>query len=121
MSSGSKEYIEAVIGKEVNLESKLWNSFDRITLVNKKEKERLTLDMNLAFKSGDTEGAYNHVVIAELKQENVNRNSLFFQLMKKNLVRPEGFSKYCVGAVTLNPDLKFNNFKSKLLLIDKLK
>lgn len=121
LTAGSKEYIEAVIGKEVNLESKLWNSFDRITLVNKKEKERLTLDMNLSFKSGDVEGNYEHIVIAELKQEDVNRNSLFFQLMKKNRVRPNGFSKYCVGAVTLNPELKFNNFKSKLLLIDKLK
>lgn len=83
LSAGSKEYIEAVIGSEVNLESKLWNSFDRITLVNKKEKERLTLDMNLAFQAGEVEGSYNHIVIAELKQEDANRNSLFFQLMKK--------------------------------------
>lgn len=121
LSSKSNEYISAVIGEDFDLKSKLWNSFDRITLVNKKEKERLTLDMNLAFKSGELSGSYEHIVIAELKQENVNRNSLFFQLMKKKAVRPNGFSKYCVGAITLNPDLKFNNFKSNMLLIEKLK
>jgi hypothetical protein len=121
LSAGSKEYIEAVIGKEYGLESKLWNSFDRITLVNKFEKERLTLDLNLGFQDGDNSENFPHIVIAELKQENVNRNSLFYELMKKNLVRPNGFSKYCAGTAVLNPTLKSNNFKEKLLLLEKLK
>lgn len=121
LTSGSREYVEAVIGKEYGLESKMWNSFDRITLVNKVEKERLTLDLNLGFQDGDKVVSLPHIVIAELKQENVNRKSLFYKLMKKNLVRPNGFSKYCVGTAKMNPDLKSNNFKSKLLLIDKLK
>ncbi|MFT4600821.1 MAG: hypothetical protein ACI857_000998 [Arenicella sp.] len=121
LTTGSKEYIDAVIGKEYGLESKMWNYFDRITLVNKVEKERLTLDLNLGFKDGEHKEDFPHIVIAELKQENVNRNSLFFQLMKKNSVRPNGFSKYCVGTAKLNPLLKSNNFKEKLLLIDKLK
>ncbi len=121
LSSGSKEYIDAVIGKEYGLESKMWNSFDRITLVNKVEKERLTLDLNLGFQDGDNVQSFPHIVIAELKQEKVNRKSLFYELMKKNLVRPNGFSKYCVGTAKLNPGLKANNFKPKLLLIDKLK
>jgi hypothetical protein len=41
--------------------------------------------------------------------------------MKENEIRPYSISKYCVGAVSLNPNLKYNNFKEKLLLIDKLK
>ena len=121
LTEGSKEYIEAVTGTDYGLVSKMWNSFDRITLVNKFEKERLTLDLNLGFKDGEKTESYPHIVIAELKQENVNRNSLFYQLMKKNLVRPNGFSKYCVGTAALNPSLKSNNFKDKLLLLEKLK
>lgn len=121
LSEKSKGFINDVIGKETNLEAKLWNSFGRITLVNNTEKERLTLDLNLTFEWKDNKVVYDHVVIAELKQENVNRNSIFYSLMKKNGIGPYSISKYCVGAVSLNPDLKYNNFKEKLLLIDKLK
>jgi len=120
-SEKSKGFINDVIGKETNLEAKLWNSFGRITLVNNKEKERLTLDLNLTFEWKDNKVVYDHLVIAELKQENVNRNSVFYSLMKENGIGPYSISKYCVGAVSLNPSLKYNNFKDKLLLIDKLK
>ena len=117
----SKGFINEVIGKETNLEAKLWNSFGRITLVNNLAKERLTLDLNLTFEWKDNKVVYDHLVIAELKQENVDRNSIFYSIMKENGVGPYSISKYCVGAVSLNPTLKYNNFKDKLLLIDKLK
>ena len=99
---------------------KLWNGFRRITLVNNNEKERLTLDLGLNFDWEGKKETFDHVVIAELKQENANRESLFYSLMKKNGIRPNGMSKYCVGAISLFPDLKYNNFKEKILLIDKL-
>lgn len=121
MTDSSKNYIGAALGSDKTLECKLYNSFDRITLVNKTEKERLTIDLNLNYKSSIGTKGYNHVVIAELKQENINRKSLFYETMKKNIIRPNGFSKYCIGAITLDPDLKYNNFKSNILLLDKLK
>ena len=121
LTNNSKDFINKVIGTETNLVAKLWNSFGRITLVNNEIKERLTLDLNLTFNWKDDKVVYDHLVIAELKQENVNRNSPFYSLMKKNGVGPYSISKYCVGAVSLNPELKYNNFKDKLLLIDKLK
>lgn len=121
LSQGSIEYIEAVTGVPFKLESKLFNYFERITLVNKFEKERLTIDLNLGFESPNANVDFPHIVVAELKQERVNRKSLFFRLMKKYGVRPNGFSKYCMGAMTLNPDLKHNNFKRKKILINKLK
>jgi len=117
----SKGFINDVIGQQTDLEAKLWNSFGRITLVNNVEKERLTLDLNLTFEWKDNKVVYDHLVIAELKQENVNRNSVFYSLMKQNGIGPYSISKYCVGAVSLNPTLKYNNFKDKLLLIDKLR
>lgn len=121
MSAGSKEYVQAVIGEEMSLESKLWNLFDRITLVNKTEKERLTIDLNLGFKTAEFHDVFDHLVVAELKQERINRQSLFYQLMKKNGIRRNGFSKYCVGVVTVNSEVKYNNFKPHLRLIEKLK
>ena len=121
LSLGSKTYVDGVIGEEYDLESKLWNTFDRITLVNKTEKERLTIDINLAFEMGNKSEKFNHLVVAELKQERINRQSLFFKVMKKNGIRRNGFSKYCVGAITVDPNLKYNNFKRHLRLIEKLK
>lgn len=120
LTEGSQEYIEAVMDQEVSLESKLYNSFDRITLVSKTDKERLTIDLNLGFKDEKGTDNFNHIVIAELKQERLNSRSLFYRLMKRHIIRPGGFSKYCIGAITLNPELKYNNFKRKLMLIDKL-
>ncbi|MGV6861962.1 MAG: polyphosphate polymerase domain-containing protein [Putridiphycobacter sp.] len=121
LSKKSSEFIKNIVGENVELESKLWNSFGRMTLVNKNLEERLTLDLNLTFKWHNKEVVYDHVVIAELKQGQVNRSSAFYDLMKKNEIRPYSISKYCVGAVSLNPNLKYNNFKEKLLLIEKLK
>ena len=64
--------------------------------------------------------SYDHVVVAELKQENANRVSLFYSLMKEHEIRPCGLSKYCIGAIALYPELKYNSFKEKIILIDKL-
>lgn len=121
LSEKSNEFINDVIGEEAPIVAKLWNSFGRITLVNKNMEERLTLDLNLTFRWEEQTVVYDHFVIAELKQGNVNRDSVFYKLMKENEIRPYSISKYCVGAVSLNPKLKYNNFKEKLLLIDKLK
>lgn len=120
LKNRSANYINEVIGKKINLEAKLWNSFQRITLVNNAAKERLTLDLGLSFSWGEVKKEFDHIVIAELKQEREDRSSLFYRLMKTNGIRSNGMSKYCVGAATLFPTLKSNNFKEKILLIDKL-
>lgn len=120
LDAKSKSYINAVIGEDVILESKLWNNFKRITLVSRNDNERLTLDLGLSFDWQDRKVEYDEIVVAELKQEYANREGIFYSLMKKNQIRPNGMSKYCVGSVGLYPDLKYNNFKEKILLIEKL-
>ncbi len=120
LKAPSKEFINEVIGDDIKLESKLWNSFSRITLVNQAEKERLTLDLNLSFEWEGNVQVFDHVVIAELKQENVNRASQFYRLMKENGVRENRFSKYCMGVIKQNSDVKSNRFKQKVLMLDKL-
>ncbi|WP_027421003.1 polyphosphate polymerase domain-containing protein [Crocinitomix catalasitica] len=120
LSTKSKAFIFGVLEKEVSLEPKLWNSFSRITLVNKHEKERLTFDLGVQYSIGEKKVAYDHLVIAELKQEKLNRLSTFYKLMKEKMIRPYSISKYCVGSIGLYPELKYNNFKSKLIFIDKI-
>lgn len=121
LSQHSAEYVQKVLNEGLDLEMKLYNTFDRITLVNKFSKERLTIDMNLAYENASGSKSLDHLVIAELKQERFDTLSPFYLEMKKHIIRPSGFSKYCIGAISLNERLKYNNFKTKLMLIEKYK
>jgi hypothetical protein len=115
------KFIEGIVTQDVSLKPVMWNSFHRMTLVNKTENERLTLDFDLTFKWNDKTQNFNNLIIAELKQENVNRNSVFYQLMKSRCIRPYRLSKYCIGSIELYGDsLKFNRFKKKLLQLKKI-
>lgn len=100
----------------------LTNKFKRITLVNKRENERLTLDFNLIFNNELNSVELSELVIAELKQTKLNRNSAFYQLMKSLHLRPYRLSKYCIGAIELlgKEKLKFNRFKRKLMYLEKI-
>jgi hypothetical protein len=105
-----------------NLVPTMWNSFQRITLVSKTENERLTLDFNILFEKDGVKKTFKQLVIAELKQEDLNRNSVFYQLMKEQRIRPYRLSKYCLGSVEIYGEdkLKFNRFKKKLLYLKKI-
>ena len=120
LSEEDKKYVEEMSGLSGILESKLSNSFDRITLVHKEHAERLTFDLNLSF---DKEGVHHQMealVIAELKQENYNRQTLFAKILKGKLIRPERVSKYCLGVALLEEDIKKNEIKAKLRKINTL-
>ena len=120
MSETSLQFINDVIPYEIHLVKKIWNSFNRITLVNKIDKERLTLDIGLGFQWNEKKISLENVIIGEVKQEKVNRNSPFMKLIKENGVRPMRVSKYCIGAKLLYPELKNNRFKEKHIHINKI-
>ena len=102
-----------------SLKPTLWVEFDRIALLNKKTRERITLDTNLTYRDKKGTKDLPNIVIAELKQEVIDRHSPFFSYMRFMRLRPFGFSKYSVGTSMLNPHLKKNRVKPKLLMIDK--
>ncbi|MCB0199452.1 MAG: polyphosphate polymerase domain-containing protein [Anaerolineae bacterium] len=102
------------------LRPRLWNDFVRVTLVSKHEPERLTLDLDLSFSYGRRYAELPGVAIAEVKQEGINRGSAFVRQMRAMAIPSTGFSKYCIGTALLYPQLKHNNFKGKLRLVEKL-
>ncbi|MBN1878004.1 MAG: polyphosphate polymerase domain-containing protein [Anaerolineae bacterium] len=102
------------------LEPKLWNTFQRMTLVSKHTIERLTLDIALGFGYGDIHVTLPGVVIAEIKQEGFSLTSDFIGQMRTLGVRPMGFSKYCMGVSLLYDQVKSNNFKPQRLYINKI-
>ena len=101
----------------------LWNSFTRLTLAHKTLPERLTIDLNLGFESFENHTTKNidHIIIAEVKQEKASSNSDFIKAIRKHHIRSSSMSKYCVGTALLNENLKQNNFKERILKINKLK
>jgi hypothetical protein len=93
--------------------------FDRITLVNKQANERLTIDLNLRYTSNGSEKKIQKVAIVEVKQEN-HSISPFRELMKMQRHPKNYMSKYCLGVMCLNKELKMNRFKQKMNVLNKL-
>lgn len=122
LSASSKSFVGLHVKDDDKLEPKLWNQYQRITLVNTELNERLTFDINLEFKWEKEEKKFPSLVIAELKQERKNRDSPFYKLMRSKGIRPYRISKYCIGAIELydTDKLKYNRFKKKLLKLKKI-
>ncbi|WP_397444458.1 polyphosphate polymerase domain-containing protein [Polaribacter sp. R77954] len=120
LSQTSKEFISEITEADYNLQTSLWNSFNRITLVNLKENERVTIDLNLTYSLGDQVKKYNNIVVVELKQSRFDRKSLVVEALKNFGHNPYSISKYCIGVANLYKNLKHNTFKSKLLKINKI-
>jgi hypothetical protein len=122
LSPEHQEFIANSGVKTNYLKPALLNSFQRITLVGKVFNERLTLDLDLSFEINGKSENIENLVIAELKQEKVTRNSPFYKIMKKRLIRPFRISKYCTGLIKLlgSKNIKYNRFKKKLIQIDKI-
>ncbi|RFC53394.1 polyphosphate polymerase domain-containing protein [Brumimicrobium aurantiacum] len=124
LSDSSKEFIdENSIYDSNQLSPVLWNSFTRLTFVHKIDKERLTFDLNISFRkeSESQDHQIPHLIIAEVKQEKMSLNSDFIRLMKRNHILQTSLSKYCIGTVLTNKDIKSNRFKKHILKINKLK
>lgn len=102
-----------------SLTPKLWVNYSRITLVNKSSRERLTVDINLNFRNDAANKHFNNLVIAEVKQEK-SSPSPFIRIMRQNHVRQGSISKYCLGVISLYEQIKKNNFKPRLLTLNKV-
>lgn len=120
LSKKSNAFILETTSKKFNLQPSLWNRFKRITLVNLKDNERVTIDLHLTYSMNDLEKTYHNLVVIEVKQHRFDRKSMFVKTLKKNSYNPYSISKYCIGIVNLYPHLKYNLFKRKLLKINKI-
>jgi VTC domain len=125
-NNGLKDFQEDFINNSTSvnanqLEEKLHNHFDRITLVGKERNERITIDLNLGFQTlKNNKRTLHNLVIIELKQDKDSGWSPIKQILKENRFRKHGFSKYCVGSMLCHPQLKYNRFKEHSRLIEKI-
>lgn len=124
LTAASREFIDThcSIGAS-ELMPMLLNSFDRICLVSKNASERLTIDLNVEIETGVEPICLQGVAVAEFKQERSNRSdrdAAFLRQMRAINVRPTRFSKYCMGLLLTNSDIKHNRFKPQLKELGRL-
>lgn len=99
----------------------LENSFHRITLVNKRMTERLTIDTGIHFRclfTGCT-ASLDNVAVIELKRDGCTFSPISAVLRDLH-IHPSGFSKYCIGSVLTASHLKSNRLKPKLRMLNKM-
>ena len=95
--------------------------FSRITLTNNNLSERITIDSKLCFDNFRTgrSSTLDDAVIIEIKQDS-HASSLMKSILLDLRVKPLRLSKYCVGTVLTNAEVKNSRFKEKLRAVGKM-
>jgi hypothetical protein len=97
--------------------------YQRICLASEAMGERVTFDTKASFIDPDSgkEVVLNDVVIIELKQRRIDRQSPFYRLLRSLGIRPQSFSKYCAGvSLTTENKVKSNRFRRDINKVAKL-
>ena len=82
--------------------------------------ERVTIDTNLRFKNNTHEISLPGLSIIEVKRDKAVGISPFSQILRDLHIRPYRISKYIMGNVLLNPNLKHNRFLKKIVTVNKI-
>jgi hypothetical protein len=115
------DLVSKIIGLSPNqLTPKLELEFSRITLTDNNFNERLTIDANLSAKNGTSNKLFDQLIIAEIKQNKYNPKSDFIRILRNLKIQEMRFSKYCMGLLHVNKNLKYNRFKPRLIQINKI-
>ncbi len=122
LATKENSFVTNQLGKKATLFPKIWSDYRRFTLIAKNGQERVTFDTSLVFYNNEDSINFDNVAIAELKQARIDRNSVFYNVVKELRIRPFRISKYCVGVASLhtNSTIKRNNFKMKLIKLNQI-
>jgi hypothetical protein len=114
-SSEANDWLpEQIPFRIVELSPILINSFERLTLINNEQTERVTLDFNLFFRtlSGVVTPVFDRTVIIELKQDKTALSPLR-NYLRHNGARPNGISKFCTGLLLTGIETGYKRYKPK--------
>ena len=117
-----KEKIKNAVGHIADeLSPSLFVDFSRMTFIDNNSTERLTIDTNLKVKNNTNSSInYDKLIICEVKQKKYNPKSSFIKIVRDLKIYEMRFSKYCIGLVNLNTNIKYNRFKEKTLYLNKI-
>ena len=63
---------------------------------------------------------FDQLIISEIKQNKYNPKSDFIRILRNLKIQEMRFSKYCMGLLHVNNNLKYNRFKPRLIQINKI-
>ncbi len=98
----------------------LTNTFKRITLVSNLNIERVTVDFDISFSKEEKTKTLGNLVVVEVKTRKGEKGSDALRFMRDHKISVASFSKYCTGITLLYKGAKYNNFKSRLITLNKL-
>ena len=102
------------------LETSLFNTFHRITLLHKTLEERLTIDFNIGFNIDDKQIHLDNCTIVERKRSPVSTGSPVPQLLRLVQAYPLSISKYCIGGYHLFNTNKSTLYRAKSRMLRKV-
>ena len=110
-SEEGNQFIHRLTGLDaVRLKETMMVRYQRITLLHKSSPEKVTLDLCPDFRNQKLARNFQQLVIAEAKTERGGRMH-FSEFMHRNHTPEGSLSKYCMGMIALDEQLKHNNFK----------
>ena len=115
----------AFVGANTNLATdflspSLWIGFRRITLVGLEVKERITVDLDVVFRSSDEEYRLPGIVVVEIKQQPYSARTSSMLALRSAGIRRTSISKYCVGTTISDPDIRSAGLSMMLNRIESL-
>lgn len=115
------DFVAAHSGMRVSdLHRSLSNSFRRITLLGRVRPQRITLDVDISFTAKGAARRLRGVAVAEVKSSDTRNQTEVLRLFRGAGLRPQGFSKYCLGTALLNEGLRANRFLPALRRLSRL-
>ena len=99
-------------------EQVLFNSFNRISLVDKEKTERCTIDFGLKFWNAKGGFSPDSLAIIEVKRGHQLKASKLVSILKDLGIRHKGLSKYCTGRALIDTEMKRNAFKPRLMTLE---
>jgi len=123
LNQNHQRFISKVIEMpESGFKPTIWTKFNRITLAGKNHIERVTIDRNISFSDEQNQNEIEvpNMVIIEVKRNKSGDVSPFTKILKDLRIRPFGISKYVLGNILINPELKHNRFNKKISTINKI-
>lgn len=122
------EFVKKTLGFFINLETALLVNYQRITLLNKSNLERITIDLNLSFHNENNHkiSIQDKIFIVEVKQERKPFPSSCREFIRMKGIKDTDFSKYCMGTILTNNTnseynpIKTNRFKPIIKKLEKI-
>ncbi len=98
----------------------VWTRFRRLMLADTERGERITIDLGLQVGDATRTVDLPGLVIVEIKQRKFSLASPLAREFHDIHHSPRHVSKYCVGMVTLHPEIKNNQFKQVIRRLESI-